>query len=254
MLADRIVELGARSRSLAVLAAIHVALGAVFLCAVPLDSTLVLGIDRWIKPAKFAISIALYLGTIAWLLPATGVSGVRRDRLVFVVGFTMVVEMVAIAMQAWRGTSSHFNIATLRDALTFNAMGMAILVNSIANVLLCVGAFRQLRTTPSAYQAGVAYGFAIFLVGCAVGGIMVGANAHTIGAADGGPGLPLVNWSSIAGDLRISHFTGMHALQVLPLIGAAAGRRGVYVVATVWCVVTLALLLQALLGHPMLAR
>ena len=134
-----------------------------------------------------------------------------------------------------------------------------------------VGAVLVLRTrgVDRTVAAGMRWGLLVTLLGMAEAVLMTvnsrwhDAGGHTVGGVDGGPGLPLTGWSTLHGDLRIGHFLGLHALQVLPILAflllllpgvtergrtrllriAGAGYAGLLVLVT-W---------QALRGQPLLA-
>jgi hypothetical protein len=186
------------------------------------DTRLVLGLNPWIKPMKFLTSITIFLWTVAWFMPETRSS--KRRIVSWTIALAMTIEIICIIMQSARGTTSHFNIASPFDAMIFSVMGITIGINTVAMVLFLAILRRDTPPNRAGYIWGIRLGVAIFLLASFEGGLIVANNAHTVGAADGGPGLPVVNWSTQFGDLRIAHFFGMHAMQALPLLGFLLDR------------------------------
>lgn len=241
------------------------------------DPTVITGAPAWLKPAKFAVSIGIYTLTLAWIF--TRLPDWPRTRRVvgWTTAATLGLEVLIIAGQAWRGTTSHFNIATPLDGWLFRLMGVAIVVQTVSTIPVAVALWRQ-RFVDPALGAALRLGMTLTIVGAFAGGLMVVptqaqieearagrpsvAGAHTVGAADGGPGLPGTGWSTEHGDLRVAHFVGLHALQVLPVIGWLLGRwrlhdatrvRLLHVAAGSYVALFVLLVVQALRGIPLVA-
>jgi len=251
---------------------------AVALVGLVADPRVITGAPAWLKPMKFAVSIAVYCFTVLWLL--TFVRG--RPRLVRGIGWVtavgLAVEMALIVAQVVRGTTSHFNVGTAFDAAIWSAMGAIVVSVWVAGMLLAVLLVRQ-RLADPALAWSLRLGLVVAVVGMAVAFLMTSptpeqlaaaggprvAGGHSVGVADGGPGLPVTGWSTVAGDLRVAHFVGLHGLQVLPAVGylltVLPGRRlgGRHRVALVWTVglaylgLVLLLAWQALRGQSVIA-
>lgn len=216
-----------------------------FIVGIFADSRVITGAPAWLKPTKFGISFTVYTFTMTWLLGFLATVRVWKRRLVNVAGWvivgTFVIEMAIITLQVVRGTTSHFNVATPFDIALWSLMGMAIMVLWTTNVVIAALLLFQRFDNP-AFAWSLRLGLIITIIGMGLGFLMTMptaqqlagwrggapvtvAGAHTVGLADGGPGLPVVGWSTQGGDLRVGHFIGMHALQVIPFLGLFITRR-----------------------------
>jgi hypothetical protein len=185
----------------------------------------------WIKPCKFSISFALYGATMLWL----GEYLLRHRKFFYATCIAAlvggVIELSAIILQVLRGTTSHFNVGTPFDHTVFIVVKIAIMPLAFTVFAIFVLLLRQKELPP---VVGSALHWAVFLTGVGLipGVLMIlpdpwqdaitqykQFDGHTVGFPEGGPGLPWIGWSTVAGDLRIPHFVGIHALQVLPVVG-----------------------------------
>jgi hypothetical protein len=242
------------------------------------DPRIITGAPAWLKPLKFAISTAVYSLTLAWIFGwLTDWPRVRR-----VVGWTtaivFVLEVAIIDTQAWRGTTSHFNVSTTLDGTLFSVMGGAIALQTLVSVAVAVALWRQ-KFTDRALGWALRLGMTLTIAGALTGPLMTRptaaqlsqarngggiptVGAHSVGGLDGGPGIPLTGWSREFGDVRVPHFIGLHAIQILALV--AVGLRGwrrpesvrvraVLVAAASYAALFLILLWEALRGQSVVA-
>ncbi len=242
------------------------------------DPRTITAAPAWLKPAKFAVSIAIYTLTLAWIFSLIPEWQRTRRIIGWTTAVVMVLEMAIISLQAFRGTTSHFNIATPFDGVLFGMMGAAILLQTLSTISVAVALWRH-RFGDMALGWALRLGMTITIIGALTGGMMTrptrqqldAANAgatmtvvgaHTVGAPDGGPGLPGTGWSTSHGDLRIPHFLGLHALQILPFVALVLGRlrtrelvrtRLTVVAASSYLALFGILLSQALRGQSVLA-
>jgi hypothetical protein len=257
-----LAELSRRDAVLWVTGLVQLALAGLFVVGLAVDDRILLGVSPWLKPLKFAVSITIYVWTVAWLLGDVRAGSPGAARAISVgTSVAMLVEIAGIALQSLRGTTSHFNERTAFDSGVFGLMGFMILLNTLLAAALLFLYCTISTDLPSPYVWAVRLGLVLFLLGSGVGPMMVRRGAHAVGVPDGGPGLPIVNWSTQGGDLRVAHAVGLHALQILPLAAWAlllAGRLSgpqqtavVFGLAAVLALAMAAVLRQALAGQPL---
>ena len=223
-------ELFAREPRLALYGTVVLLLLLPMLVAWGLDDRTLRDVNVWIKPIKFAFSIAVLALTTAWFighLPIAHRSGRAIDWIVWLLIGTGSFELAYITLQAGLGEASHYNVGDALHGAMYTLMGLAALVLTATQPMLAWQLYRHPDPgRPAVYRHAVLIGLVLtFVFGASVGMLLGGLEPPSGGAA-GGATLPLLGWSLGGGDLRPAHFVGIHAEQVLPFIGFAAAASG----------------------------
>ena len=122
-----------------------------------------------------------------------------------------MLEVAIIDTQAWRGTTSHFNVGTALDTVLFAIMGLAIALQTVTSAAVAVALWRQ-HFDDRALGWALRFGMVITIIGRAPApscrptaaqlearatGRMAVAGAHTVGALTVDRALPGTGWSVI---------------------------------------------------------
>lgn len=201
------------------------------------DSRELLGVPLWEKPLKFLLSTIAYALTFSWFYSLT----TRGAKTVWWLGTgiasVLVIELVVIIGLAAAGLTSHFNVSSAFHLTMWSIMATGISTLWVLSFLVGAFLWRSEGIDPG-LRTGIRWGLATGLAGMGLAFTMTSptsdqlanwegiAGSHTVGAADGGPGLPFLGWSTVGGDLRISHFIGLHGLQLLPLLALLLAPTG----------------------------
>lgn len=260
-LPNPLFELWSRHRGLAAVGLLNMVAATAFLLLMQVDDTTVSGVNRWVKPLKFGFSTGLYLWTVAWFLPSLRVGRGTTSAIGWIIAGLLFFENILIFAQAIRGTRSHFNFDTAMDGGIFGLMGILIILNSLMLVILTLFFVFRAGDAPRPWIWSIRIGLFILLLGSAEGGFMIANGGHSVGADDGGPGMAVVHWNTSAGDLRVAHLVGLHAVQVIPLVAFLFGRSRlstrrqlavVFAFSAGYVTLGIVLFWQAIEGRPLL--
>ncbi len=187
------------------------------------------GVSVWEKPLKFFISSAIFSITYSWLSSFI-LRGTRWVKLAgLLIAVSLAVELVLILAMAIQGTTSHFNVSSPTSIIVWSLMATFISIVLFSTVLLSIMILLQkhkdfnlklalgLGSLNTSIGMGLAY-LMTWPTAVQLANYQGIAGAHSVGVSDGGPGLPFVGWSTVAGDLRVGHFFGLHSIQVAVIL------------------------------------
>lgn len=225
----------------------------IFLVCAQITTVRVYQVNAWYKPFKFAFSTFTLAWAMAWYvyyLPKFNLDFFNTS-IVALLGF----EIIYITIMASLGKESHFNISTPFFGTMYTLMALAATLVTVhiayVGVLFAMQTFPQL---PNYYVWSIRLSIFIFVVFSFEGFLMGSSMSHSVGLVNDSSNIFILGWSKTVGDLRVAHFIGMHALQVLPLLSfyVLKSNKLTFFISVLYALLALFTLVQALKGKPLI--
>jgi hypothetical protein len=250
---DFILQLKSRNETLFYYGLLCLVAAIVFLVLARTTNTQVYNVNAWYKPFKFAFSTFTLVWAMAWYchyLPSFNIN-IFNWSVIVLLGF----EIVYIALMASQGKTSHYNVSSPFYSAMFSMMALAATLVTLyiayIGLLFFTNSFPDL---PRHYVWAIRLGILIFVIFSFEGFLMGGRMSHSVGLENDNSNLFIFGWSTLVGDLRVSHFIGMHALQVLPILSfyLLKNTKLTIAIGILYGLLALFTLIQALNGNSLL--
>jgi hypothetical protein len=232
---DFITQLKSRNEALFYFGLICLLFSLLFLVLAKTTSVQVFGVNAWYKPFKFAFSTFTFAWAMAW--------------------YCFYFPDFNIALQAGKGQLSHYNVSTPVYAALYSLMAIAATLVTVYAAYVGFLFFKfDFPHLPLYFVWAIRLGILLFVIFSFEGFAMGSRLNHSVGALNDNSNWYILGWSTKVGDLRVAHFIGMHALQVLPLLSYYVLRstKWTFAVSVVYGLLALATLIQALQGKPLI--
>ena len=249
---DFLLHLKQRNETLFYYGFICLILSLAFLLLTKVTTTQVYNVNAWYKPFKFAFSTFLFAWAMAWYcyyLPNFNIK-LFNWSVIILLGF----EIFYIAFQANKGQLSHYNISTPVYSALYSMMALAAsavtIYTAYVGLLFFTNSFPEL---PNYYLWAIRFGIILFVIFSFEGFAMGSRLNHSVGALNDNSSWFIIGWSKTVGDLRVAHFIGMHALQVLPVLSfyVFKNTKLTLAISMLYGLLALLTLIQALQGKPL---
>lgn len=251
---DFIQQLKHRNETLFYYGLLCLVLSVIFIILTKYTTTQVYNVNAWYKPFKFAFSTFLFAWAMAWYcyyLPNFNIK-LFNWSVVILLGF----EIFYIAFQASKGQLSHYNLSTPVYSILYSLMALAATAVTLYTAYVGLLFFKyDFPDLPNHYLWAIRLGIIIFVVFSFEGFAMGSRLNHSVGAINDNSNWFIIGWSKTVGDLRVSHFIGMHALQILPFLSYYLLKNTKLTVglSIVYGLLALVTLIQALQGKPLIS-